>query len=95
MRLLGTERMSPTVIDATYPELAVAILPTYANQGIGTQLLVRLLAAARELHPGVVLSVRTNNPAHRLYERLGFVVIDEIVNRIGSRSYMMKLDFNE
>jgi len=33
--------------------------------------------------------VRTDNPAHRLYLREGFVIRDTITNRVGTKSYHM------
>jgi ribosomal protein S18 acetylase RimI-like enzyme len=48
-----------------------------------------LLALAVGLHRRVTLNVRADNPAVRVYERLGFVTIDEIVNRVGTRSVKM------
>jgi ribosomal protein S18 acetylase RimI-like enzyme len=88
--LVGAEKDYPAVDDA-YPELAVAVLPGRAGQGIGGALLGRLIALARPRFPGIVLSVRADNPARRLYERHGFAVSGEIVNRVGTRSYVMEL----
>jgi ribosomal protein S18 acetylase RimI-like enzyme len=53
------------------------ILPRYQGQGIGTQLLNDLLAAAFREGLPVTLRVLKVNPAKRLYERLGFVVVEE------------------
>jgi ribosomal protein S18 acetylase RimI-like enzyme len=88
--LVGAEKGYPAVDDA-YPELAIAVLPGRAGQGVGGALLGRLIALARPRFPGVVLSVRADNPARRLYERHGFAVSGEIVNRVGTRSYVMEL----
>ena len=56
----------------------IALLPPWRGQGIGTALLQALLAeAAREAAAAVQLSVDPRNPARRLYERLGFVALDE------------------
>jgi ribosomal protein S18 acetylase RimI-like enzyme len=85
----GDERGYPDVDDA-YPELAIAVLPEQSGRGIGAAMLGRLLDLARPRYPGVVLSVRAENPARRLYERHGFVVSGEIVNRVGTRSYVME-----
>ena len=40
-----------------------------------------------------MLSVREANPARRLYERMGFVVVQTIVNRVGGASFVMLKDF--
>jgi GNAT superfamily N-acetyltransferase len=58
--------------------LDIALLPEFQNRGAGTLLLQRLMEEARQAgkplrHMVFVL----NNDAHRFYERLGFVVIEE------------------
>lgn len=95
VRLLRGEQRNYPQIDETIPELAIAVLPDYANQGIGTSLLSELAGAASGAYPAIVLSVRADNPARRLYERLGFVVVDEVVNRVGGRSFVMLLEFQQ
>jgi ribosomal protein S18 acetylase RimI-like enzyme len=86
--LTGTDHTYPAV-DENTPELAIAVRPSAIGGGAGTQLLTQLLADASAVYPAVVLSVRAANPARRLYERLGFVVVDEVVNRVGGRSFVM------
>jgi GNAT superfamily N-acetyltransferase len=80
-------------VDPTFPELAVAVRPDAIGRGVGTRMLSRLLSAARATHPGMVLSVRADNPARRLYERLGFVTVASMTNRVGGVSLVMKADF--
>lgn len=82
---------SPTADDT--PELAMAVLPGYIGRGIGTQLLQGIIVAAQAHYPAVALNVRADNPALRLYQRLGFVIVNELVNRVGGRSYDMRLTF--
>jgi ribosomal protein S18 acetylase RimI-like enzyme len=53
------------------------ILPEYQRSGIGSEVLSRLLATWRPTGKKIVLRVLKNNPARRLYERLGFSVIAE------------------
>jgi ribosomal protein S18 acetylase RimI-like enzyme len=56
----------------------IALLPSRRGQGIGTLLLERIKAAAAQAEaPYVRLSVDVRNPARRLYERLGFAVVEE------------------
>jgi ribosomal protein S18 acetylase RimI-like enzyme len=56
------------------PELSIGVTADERGRGVGTALLEELLAQARATgHPAVSLSVETDNPAVRLYERLGFV----------------------
>ena len=83
---------SPTADDT--PELAIAIRPEYTGQGIGTTLLQELLAVAQLHFPAVALSVRADNPAFHLYQRLGFLVVSEMTNRVGSLSYDMRYQCN-
>ncbi len=73
------------------PELGFAVLPDYRGRGIGTKLLARLLQLAREKFPGVSLSVRSDNPVLRLYERSGFVKVagSEHPNQAESTSFTM------
>lgn len=63
-------------MDDGTPELSIAILPEHRGQGVGRQLLTRLLASARLRYPAVSLSVDARNPAVRLYEHLGFWVVE-------------------
>jgi ribosomal protein S18 acetylase RimI-like enzyme len=92
-RLLVGEHKTYGYVDDQTPELAAAVLPEYIGKGIGTQLLRAYLERASELFPAVTLNVRADNPAVRLYERVGFKVIGEIVNRVGTKSYMMLIRF--
>lgn len=79
------------------PELAIAVLPEYCGQGIGTELLRQTLAIARDHAPAVSLSVRENNPALGLYERAGFVKVpgSEVINRTGGRSLTLVCEFEK
>jgi predicted GNAT family acetyltransferase len=56
----------------------IALLPALRQSGIGTQLIAQLQQEAASAHRAVTLHVDSHNPAaRRLYERLGFVQIDE------------------
>lgn len=90
-RLSGAEKRYAAIADAV-PELAIAVAPSAIGQGIGGALLGALLAQARGHYPAVALSVRASNPARRLYERHGFVVLDTITNRVGGQSFVMQVD---
>lgn len=53
--------------------LMIAVTPQYQNIGIGIALLERLIAdALKNEVTAVFLEVRSNNPAQKLYQRLGF-----------------------
>jgi ribosomal protein S18 acetylase RimI-like enzyme len=74
LRLLqGADRGYAHVDDGT-PELSIAVLPGHRGQGVGTRLLEELFASECGDRP-VSLSVTAGNPARRLYERLGFLVV--------------------
>lgn len=92
-RLLIGEHKTYSYVDEHTPELAAAVLPAYIGQGIGTELLRAYLERASTRFPAVALNVRADNPAFRLYQRAGFRVIDEIVNRVGTKSYTMLIRF--
>lgn len=55
----------------------ICIVPEHQCKGIGTEVLRRAVAQAREQKISLYLSVLKVNPARRLYERLGFGVIEE------------------
>ena len=58
--------------------LDIALLPEFQNRGAGTILLRRLIDEARQVgKPLRHMVFMLNNNAHRFYERLGFVVIEE------------------
>lgn len=77
--------------DPEYPELTIALLPEARSQGIGTRLMERLISAAQdEGYPGISLSVSCQNPARRLYERLGFRIVSE-----DEESVVMVLEFGD
>ena len=88
----GTEKNCDAIEDGT-PELAIAVVPSSIGKGIGVRLLTQLLETAAASFPGVYLSVRATNPAKRLYERFGFVVIGELTNRVGGQSFHMLKSF--
>lgn len=62
-------------IDDSTPSLSIAVKAPCRGQGIGTALLLALFEAAKEAgYTKVSLSVQKENPAYRLYQRLGFVI---------------------
>jgi GNAT superfamily N-acetyltransferase len=59
--------------------LDIALLPEYQSRGAGTALLHRLISqAGSEGKPLRHMVFVLNNDAHRFYERLGFIVIEDL-----------------
>jgi len=55
----------------------IEIHPMYQRQGLGTTIIQQIIAdAARQMKPASLRVLRVN-PAKRLYERLGFRIIEE------------------
>ena len=54
----------------------IGMLPEYQRRGMGTRLLQQVIAEADRREIPVQLRVLKVNPARSLYERLGFVVVD-------------------
>ena len=52
----------------------ISLLPEARGSGIGTAILVSIQAEAAQLGRAVTVHVEKNNPARRLYQRLGFAV---------------------
>ena len=55
----------------------IALLPEHRGCGVGTALLRELLDEAAEAGKRLSIHVELNNPAQRLYERLGFAPVEE------------------
>jgi ribosomal protein S18 acetylase RimI-like enzyme len=88
LRLFPREQPGYGFIDTTIPELSIAVVPARRGSGIGLALLTATLDAARlGSHRAVSLSVEADNPAQRLYERVGF-------KRVGQAegSWTMRID---
>jgi GNAT superfamily N-acetyltransferase len=58
------------------------IAPSYQNQGIGTEVLRRMISNARAARKPICLSVLRVNPAKALYTRLGFKVQSQTPERV-------------
>lgn len=77
LRLLAGENQGYGYVNDGTPELSTAVKPEYRGCGVGTALMTRLLATAQTRYPAISLSVTANNPARRLYQRLGFIDVAE------------------
>ncbi len=63
-------------VDASIPEVAIGVVERHRGRGVGTALLEALVESARfEKIPALSLSVERDNPALRLYERIGFEIV--------------------
>jgi 8-oxo-dGTP pyrophosphatase MutT (NUDIX family)/ribosomal protein S18 acetylase RimI-like enzyme len=88
MRLLP-EQQGLAWIDEATPQLAIALLPDFQQQGYGTSLLRSTLDAARASgYRQVSLTVHPQNPAKSLYVRCGF---QEVGQRNGYILMLCKL----
>ena len=85
LRLLIGDHKGYGYVDDATPELTIAVVPECRGNGIGSRLLSHLLAATEARYSCLSLSVSPNNPALRLYSRMGF----EIVGTCGT-SLVMK-----
>ena len=60
-------------VDATTPQLGIAVLPPWQRQGVGRPMMLAALDAARDAgYRQVSLTVHPQNPAIRMYESCGF-----------------------
>ena len=73
--------------------MSVGVKPNARGQGVGEKLMRALIGEAARRGLGLDLSVRSENPARRLYERLGFHDIpgSAVTNRVGGMSIGMAL----
>jgi GNAT superfamily N-acetyltransferase len=73
------------------PEITIGVRPHIRGRGVGRALLHALLAEATRRDIGLCLNVRHDNPAQRLYERVGFRLVpgSGVPNRVGGASFGM------
>ena len=65
-------------VDNKTPELSISLYPQYRNQGIGTKLIYGIFEElSRAGYRSVSLSVSKQNPAVRMYLRIGFAIVQE------------------
>ena len=62
-------------VDDDIPELTIAVLPEFRGRGIGSNLMTELFSIISQKYKAVSLSVTAENPAMKLYQRLGFEVV--------------------
>lgn len=76
IRRLNADHGSNGYIDDNTPILNMAVLPEHRAQGIGSQMLEQLFIEAGALYENISVSVVSNSPALRFYERHGFMQHD-------------------
>ncbi len=65
-------------LDDQTPSLAISLYPTYRGQGVGTQLLRQMMDLLRqEGYAHVSLSVQKENYALRMYQKEGFMIVED------------------
>ncbi len=77
-------------VSPVIPELSIALLPEYRNKGLGTRMLKTVISLSRERFSGLSLSVVESSPARRLYERMGFKKVGQIME-----SWVMLLEWEK
>ena len=92
-RRLSAEQLKFPYGDEGTPKVMIGVKPNARGQGVGEKLMRTLIGEAARHGLGQCLSVRSENPARRLYERLGFRDIpgSAAPNRAGGTSIGMAL----
>jgi ribosomal protein S18 acetylase RimI-like enzyme len=78
-------------VDGRTPEVTIGVSGAARGEGVGGRLLGALIAEAARRGVGLCLNVRHDNPARRLYERIGFRLVpgSAVPNRVGGTSFGM------
>jgi ribosomal protein S18 acetylase RimI-like enzyme len=78
-------------VDERTPEITIGVRPHIRGRGVGEMLLHALIGEAARRGVGLCLNVRHDNPAQRLYERVGFRLVpgSGVPNRVGGTSFGM------
>ncbi len=77
---LDEERIGRLYKEVRHDEIRIidiALLPKFRNRGLGKRLMLGVLNEGQELNLPVRIHVEHNNPAMRLYDRLGFTKIGD------------------
>ncbi|MDR2501840.1 MAG: GNAT family N-acetyltransferase [Oscillospiraceae bacterium] len=77
-------------VNSKTPELAFSVLPEFRGFGIGMRLIKKLFELLRESgYKQTALSVQKDNPAVRLYQRLGYEMSGERTDHARREDYLM------
>ena len=92
-RRISAQQLRVPYGDEETPKVMVGVKPNARGQGVGEKLMRALIGEAARRGLCLCLSVRSENPARRLYERLGFHDIpgSAATNRAGGMSIGMAL----
>ena len=92
-RRFAAEELKVPYGDEETPKVSIGVKPNGRGQGVGEKLMRALIGEAARRGLGLCLSVRSENPARRLYERLGFRDIpgSAATNRAGGMSIGMAM----
>lgn len=86
-RYLTEEDPGYGFVDSLTPEITIGVVAEHRGKGVGNALIQALVDRAAEWHlPALSLSVEPENPAIRLYKKMGF----EIVGGIGGALTMLR-----
>jgi ribosomal protein S18 acetylase RimI-like enzyme len=82
-------------IDQQTPELVISVLPDWRGKSIGSRMMQQLFDVLRERnYRQTSLSVQKDNPAVRLYKRLGYKIVGERTDHAGNEDYLMIKDIS-
>lgn len=92
-RRFSDEELKSPYGDEESPKVSIGVRPNARGRGVGEKLMRVLIGDADRRGLGLCFSVRSENPARRLYERLGFRDIpgSAVTNRAGGISIGMVL----
>ena len=92
-RRFSVEELNSPYGDEETPKASIGVKPNARGQGVGEMLMRALIGEAARRGLGLCLSMRSENPARRLYDRLGFRDIpgSAVTNRAGGLSIGMEL----
>jgi len=78
IRILSGKSKGYGYVDDNTPEFAISLFKEYRNQGVGTQLMLTMIKYLHERdYIQTSLNVKKENYAVKLYQKLGFEIIDE------------------